>query len=195
MAEIETGLTQSSNIANSTSSQSFNTHRLNTEINKSTVLKNNSSETNKKPAVTVRQTKISDLLGPSTSAASSSSITVSNEHQNYKSTESNSRSVKQASGKRVASSPVHAETKRPSVEIHLPEDDWDDIDMDVNVSNPLIKIFKSASIIKYSKIQVKQNEWICSGTVIDQTTKYEVEFSSEVSNEFMNSNYKNNELV
>lgn len=182
MAEIETGLIESRTIANSTPLQSFNTHRPNTEIKKPIVPKNNNSETNRKPAVSVRQTKISDMLGASTSMASSSSSAMSTWQQNYKPIESNSTVAKQASGKRVASSPVHAETKRPSVEIHMPKDDWDDIDMDFNVSNPLIKVFKSASVIKYSKIQVKQNEWICSGSVIDETTKHEVEFSSEVSN-------------
>lgn len=182
MAEIETGLTESRNIASSTPLQSINTHQLNYEINKSIVPKNNSFEINKKPAVTVRQTKISDILGSSTSMTSSSSSAVSTWHQNYSSIESNSTSVKQAPGKRVASSPVHSETKRPSIEVHMPEDDWDDIDMNVNISNPLIKVIKSASVIKYSKIQVKQNEWICSGSVMDETTKHEVEFSSDVSN-------------
>lgn len=188
MAEIETGLIESRSIASSTPVQSFDTHRPSTEIKKPTVPKNNNSETSRKPAVSVRQTKISDMLGASTSTASSSSLGMSTWHQNHKPIESNSTLAKQASGKRVASSPLHAETKRPSVEIHMLEDDWDNIDMDVNVSNPLTKIFKSASIIKYSKIQVKQSEWICSGSVMDETTKHEVEFSSEVSIKFINSN-------
>lgn len=197
MAEIETGLAQSSNV-NATPLQTFNTHQLNTKVNKPTVSKINNTERHR-PAVTVKQTKISDMLGPSTSSnsiASSSSSAASTSHQNYRSTESNTITVKQASGKRVASSPVHTETKRPSVEIHMPEDDWDDIDMDVNILNPLIKVFESASVIKNSKIQVKQNEWICSGIVLDVTTKHEVEFSSEVSHNLSitNSKYSKNLL-
>jgi len=183
MAEIETRLTQSNNVVNSKPLQTFNANQHNTIVNKTNISnpKNNNILTNKKPTVTTKQTKISDMLGASTSTASSRSLVVeSTRRQNDGSIENNSMAVKQTSGKRIATSPVYTETKRPSVELHTPEDNWGDIDMDIDVSGPLIKVINSASIVKNSKIQVKQNEWICSGIVMDESRHEEVEFSSEV---------------
>jgi len=183
MAEIETRLTQSNNVANSAPPlQTFDTHKHNTEVNKTSIsVPKNNNITNKKPAVTARQTKISDMLGPSTSTAYKSSVAEPIRCQNDRTIENNSMNIKQISGKRNASSPVYTETKRPSIELHIPEDDWGDIDMDIDVSNPLIKVLNSVSIVKNSKIQVKQNEWICSGIMMDESKHEEVEFSSEVS--------------
>ncbi|XP_025205637.1 recQ-mediated genome instability protein 1-like isoform X3 [Melanaphis sacchari] len=183
MAEIETRLTQSNNIVNSVPLQTFDAHQHDTNVNKTKVSapKNNNLITNKKPVVTAKQTKISDMLGPSTASTSSrNSFAESTRHQNDNTIDNNSMSVKHISGKRIASSPIYTETKRPSIELHTPEDDWGDIDMDIDVSNPLIKILNSASIVKNSKIQVKQNEWICSGIVMDESKHEEVEFSSDV---------------
>jgi len=180
MAEIETRLTQSNNVANSV--PLLQTHQHNTKVNKTTIsVPKNNNITNKKPAVTARQTKISDMLGPSTSTAYKSSVAEPNRCQNDRTIENNNTNIKQISGKRNASSPVYTETKRPSIELHRSEDDWSDIDMDIDVSNPLIKVLNSASIVKNSKIQVKQNEWICSGIMMDESKHEEVEFSSEVS--------------
>lgn len=182
MAEIETGITQSDNIVKSAPLQTHQStlYQYNTEVNKPTSsVSKNTLETKQIPT-TSRQTKISDILRPSTSKLVTSSITESTRRQNDWSIESNSVAVEQPPGKRVASSPIHVEPKRRSIEPHLPRDIWDDIDMDIDISNPLIKVLKSASVVKYSKIQVKQNKWICSGTVMDES-KYEVEFSSEVS--------------
>jgi len=179
MAEIETRLTQSNNVANSVPPlQTFDTHQHNTKVNTTTIsVPKNNNITNKKPAVTARQTKISDMLGPSTSTAYKSSVAEPIRCPNDRTMENNSLNIKQISGKRNASSPVYTETKRPSIELHRPEDVWGDID----VSNPLIKVLNSASIVKNSKIQVKQNEWICSGIMMDESKHEEVEFSSEVS--------------
>uniref|UniRef100_A0A2S2P477 RecQ-mediated genome instability protein 1 n=1 Tax=Schizaphis graminum TaxID=13262 RepID=A0A2S2P477_SCHGA len=182
VAEIETRLTQSNNV-NSVSLQTFNTHQQNTKVNKTNISapKNNKIITNKKPLVTEKQTKIPDMLGPSTSSTSNRNLFAeSARHQNDNTIDNNSIPVKHVSGKRIATSPVYTETKRPSIELHTLDDDWDDIDMDIDVSNPLIKILNSASIVKNSKIQVKQNEWICSGIVMDESKHEEVEFSSEV---------------
>ncbi|XP_022165868.1 recQ-mediated genome instability protein 1-like isoform X2 [Myzus persicae] len=177
MAEIETKFTESNNV----SLQTFGTDQNNTKVNKTTIaVPKNNNITNKKPAVTAKQTKISDMLGPSTSTAFRGSVAESTRCQNDRSIENNSKNVKQISAKRIASSPVYTETKRPSIELPKPDDDWGDIDMDIDVSNPLIKVLNSASIIKNSKIQVKQNEWICSGIVMDESKHEEAEFSSEV---------------
>jgi len=183
VAEIETKIAQSGVMTNSTPLQ--NSSKINKP--KCSVPKSKNIETKKKPTPTVRQTKISDILGPSISKMSNSSTgQSSSRNQNDWSVENNSNSfasllgAKQTTGKRVASSPVHTETKRPSVDSHISEDVWDDIDMDVNISSPLVKVLKSASVVKKSKIQVKQNKWVCSGVVMDET-KHEVEFSSEVS--------------
>lgn len=186
VAEIETGLAQSSKAVNSTTFNTFNVHQHNTtKVNKPAVPKTKKADTNRKLAVTGKQTKISDMLGPSTSMASFSSSAVPTRNQNDRTVESNSATLQQTLGKRIATSPLHTETKRPSVEFQESDVDWDDMDVDmdidVNISNPLVKVFSSASVIKNSKIQVKQNEWICSGIVMDGTTKHEVEFSSEVS--------------
>jgi len=176
----ETKLTQS-NVSNSVPLQTFDTPLHNTNVNNTKISVPKSNITNKKPAVTGRQTKISDMLAPSTSTASRSSVAEPTRCQNDDTIENNSMNVKQISGKRIASSPVYTETKKPSIELHRPDDDWGDIDMDIDVSNPLIKVIHSASIVKNSKIQVKQNEWICSGIVMDESKHEEVEFSSEVS--------------
>lgn len=188
MVDIEIKIAQSENIVNPTPLQTFNAFQNNNKVNTptSSVPTNKYTETKKKSIPTIRQTKIPDILGTSTSKTSSSSTSQSSIHQNDCSVESNSNSIaklldiEQTSGKRVASSPVHAETKKPLVEFHISEDVWDDIDMDIDISNPLIKVLKSASVVKNSKIQVKQNKWICSGIVMSET-KHEVEFSSEVS--------------
>lgn len=180
VAEIETKFTQSNNVINSAP---FDTHQPNTKVNTTEIAvpKNNNIITNKKPTVTAKQAKISDMLGPSTSTASNrSSVAEPTRCQNDKIIENSSMNVKHTSGKRNASSPVYTETKRPSIELHTLEDDWGDIDMDIDVSNPLIKVLNSASIVKNSKIQVKQNEWICSGIVMDESKHEEVEFSSNV---------------
>lgn len=171
VAEIETNIAQSS----TTPVQTTKAQKHNTKINKPplSVPKVSNIETNKKPT-TVRQTKISDLLGSSTSKTSTS--------YSHQVVESNSLINKQASGKRVASSPVNTETKKLSVEFHDPEDIWDDFDMDVDVLNTSTKVLNCASVFKNSKIQVKQDEWICSGIVMEGTKQEEVEFSSEVSN-------------
>lgn len=176
----ETKLTQS-NMSNSVPLQTFDTPLHNTNVNNTKISVPKSNITNKKPAVIGRQTKISDMLAPSTSTASRSSVAKPTWCQNDSTIENNSMNVKQISGKRIASSPVYTETKKPSIEEHRPDDDWGDIDMDIDVSNPLIKVINSASIVKNSKIQVKQNEWICSGIVMDESKHEEVEFSSEVS--------------
>lgn len=183
MAEIETRLTQSDNVANSVPPlQTFDTHQHNTNVNKiTTSVPKNNNITNKNPAVNARQTKISDMLGPSTSTASTNSVAEPIRFQNDRTIENNSMNIKQISGKRIASSPVYTETKRPSIELHTPEDNWGDIDIDIDVSNPLIKVINSASIVKNSKIQVKQNEWICSGIMMDESKHEEVEFSPDVS--------------
>lgn len=178
VAEIETIIPQSKNIVNSTNAYQHNT---NINLPKSSVPKNN-IKTNKKPINTIRQTKISDMLVPSssTSTVTSNSMDKPIKCQNEQSIESNNITVKQSSEKRLAS-PVHTETKRSSVEQYIteiPEDIWES--MDVDVTNPSVKVLKSASVVKNSKIQVKQNEWICSGIVVDETGQKEVEFSSEV---------------
>lgn len=208
VAEIETKFSQSNNKINSVSSITLNTKQHNTNTNNPTLLvPKNNDLTNRKP-VTTKQTKISDMLGSSTSAASSSSITestrptkifdmfnpstsTSSKHlkaestrcQNDQSMEFNCMAVKQSSGKRVASSPIQAQTKRPSTDLHVSEEDWDltDMDIDIDFSNPLVKILNSALVVKNSKIQVKKNEWICSGIVKSETQSEEVEFSSKVS--------------
>lgn len=183
MAEIETQLTQSNNIVNSVPPQTFDAHQHNIKVNKTNISapKNNNIITNKKPLITAKQTKISDMLGPSTSSTSSrNSFAESTRCQNDNNIDNSHMAVKHTSGKRIASSPVYTETKRASIELHTPVDDWDDMDMDIDVLNPLIKVLNSASIVKNSKIQVKQNEWICSGIVMDESKHEEVEFSSEV---------------
>lgn len=169
VAEIETNIAQSNN----TPVQTINLQKHNTKINKSplSVPKNNNIETNKKPT-TVRQIKISDILGASTSSKSASC--------SHLEVENNSTFNKQASGKRVASSPVNTETKKLSVKFNEPEDVWDDFDMDVDILDTSTKILNCASVFKNSKIQVKQDEWICSGIVMEETKQEEVEFSSEV---------------
>lgn len=186
MAEIETQLTQSNNIVNSVPQQTFDAHQHNTKVNKTNISppKKNNIITNKKPLVTAKQTKISDMLGPSTSSISSrNSFAESTRCQNDNRIDNSHKGVQHTSGKRIASSPVYTETKRPSIELHTPVDDWGDMDMDmdIDVLNPSIKVLNSASIVKNSKIQVKQNEWICSGIVMDESKHEEVEFSSEVS--------------
>lgn len=188
VAEIETKIAQSSNVANSTPLQTCNALQSDNKVNKPTcsIPKNMSINTKIKSTPTIRQTKLSDILVPNISKISSNSTAQSSKHQKEWSTENNSNSTaslldaKPTSGKRIASSPVHTETKRPSVEFDISQEIWDDIDMDVNFSNPLIKVLKSASIVKCSKIQVKQNRWICSGIIVMDKTEYEVEFSSEV---------------
>lgn len=183
MVEIETGITQSDNLIKSAPPLKIHQQTLNqynTQVNKPTgSISKNKIETKQIPTTTARQTKISDILRPSTSKLVTSSLTESTKCQNDWSVESNSIAVKQPPGKRVASSPVHVKPKRPSIESHIHGEIWDDIDMDINISNQLIKVLKSASVVKNSKIQVKQNKWICSGIVVDES-KYEVEFSSEV---------------
>lgn len=204
VAEIETRFTQSNNEINTLPLSTSNAQQHYTKANNPKMSKNN-KVTNKKPASTIKQTKISDMLGSSTSAASSSSITKSTKMFDTfgpsTSTSSNNliagstkcltntpieyncMAVKQTSGKRIASSPIQAKTKRPSTDNHISNEDWDltDMDLDIDVSNPLVKVLKSASVVKNSKIQVKQNEWICSGIVKEETKTEEVEFSSKVS--------------
>jgi len=183
VAEIETKMAQSNNVVDSKSLQTFNTLQHNTEVNKTTfsVPMNTNIETIRKPTPSTKQTKLTNMLGSSTSTTSCSSIAEPTRLQNDWKSQNNDIANSQMSGKRIASSPIHDETKRSLVEIYNPEDIWNDIDMDVNVSTPLVKILSSTTIIKNSKIQVKQNKWICSGIVIDQTKEIEVEFSSEVS--------------
>lgn len=210
VAEIETKFSQSNNKINSVPLATINTqHNTEAYYSQLSVPKNN-KVTNKKPISITKQTKISDMLSSGTSAASSSSVTDSTRPINMfgmfgpstssssnnlltKSTkcqtdepiEYNCMAIKQISGKRVASSPVQAKTKRPSTEIHISEEDWDltDLNVDIDISDPLVKVFKSASVVKNSKIQVKQNKWICSGIVKEETKTEEVEFSSKVSYE------------
>lgn len=188
MAEIETGISQSDNIVKSAPKQTLNVYPHNntsTKVNKPTCsVPKSKIETKQLPSTTIRQTKISDILRPSTSKLVTSSITESIKRPNDWSIESHSLAVEQSSGKRLASSPVHAQPKRSSIEPHIPEEIWDNMDMDVDDSNPLIKVLKFASVVKNSKIQVKQNKWICSGIVVDES-KYEVEFSSDVSCKFL----------
>ncbi|XP_025416538.1 uncharacterized protein LOC112687804 isoform X2 [Sipha flava] len=207
VVEIEKRFSQSNNKMNSVPSATINTQNSTKAYNpKLSILKNNKI-TNKKLISTIKQTKISDMLGSSTSAASSSSVTESTRPINMfdmfgpstssssnnllarstkcqadESIENNCMAMKQSSGKRVASSPIQAKTKRPSIEIHIPEEDWDlsTMNVDIDISDPLVKVFKSASIVKNSKIQVKQNEWICSGIIKEETKTEEVEFSSKV---------------
>lgn len=183
VAEIETRIPQPENLVNSTLLQSTNAYQNNTKINKptSSVPKKNNIKTNKKPINTIRQTKISDMLGPNTSTVSSNSKDKPIKCQNEWSARSNNTEVEQSLGKRLASSPVHKETKKPPIKHYIsevPEDIWEN--MDVDVLNPLVKVLKFASVVKNSKIQVKQNKWICSGIVTDETGQKEVEFSSEV---------------
>lgn len=183
VAEIETGITQSDNIVKSAPLQTHQStsYQYKPEVNKATgSVSKNKIETKQIPTTTTRQTKISDILRPSTSKLVTSSITETTKCQNDRSVKSNSVAVEQPPGKREASSPVHVEPKRRSIEPQLPTEIWDDIDMDIDISNPLIKVLKSSSVVKNSKIQVKQNKWICSGIVVDES-KYEVEFSSKVS--------------
>lgn len=183
VAEIETQIAQSVNEMKSTPAQT-SVPKNNTNVNQptSSVSKHNTLET-KKQLIAVKQTKISDMLGPSTSAAFHSSLVKLPlpKYKNDSCIEKYDLANKQTSGKRVASSPVRTETKKSSVEFHNPEDIWDDIDMDFDDSSSLIKVLKSTSVVKNSKIQVKQNEWICSGIIMDETNQKEVEFSSEVS--------------
>ncbi|VVC40030.1 Hypothetical protein CINCED_3A012740 [Cinara cedri] len=183
VAEIETKFAQSNNTVESTPLQTFNAHQnIIKKEQKPTksVSKNNKVETIKKTATTTRQTKISDILGPSTSTSSSSSLLSTVRQQNDNHVKVGNTADIQTLGKRVASSPLHTDTKRPSVEQYRPEEIWDDINMDIDVSNPLIKILKCTSVYKNSKIQVKQNEWVCAGILLDANKHLEVEFSSKV---------------
>lgn len=183
--ENETEIAQYNNTVKSPPLQAFNVqqHNIKKEHKPTISLPNNNRVvTNRKAATTTRQTKITNILGPSTSRASSSNSLISTaSHQNDKSVKVSSTAVKQTSGKRIASSPLQTDKKRPSVEPYIPEDIWDDINMDIEDSNPLIKVLKCTPVYKNSKIQVKQNEWVCSGTVIDENKHVEVEFSSKVS--------------
>lgn len=81
------------------------------------------------------------------------------------------------SGKKEASgSPLQAQTKRPSLEYKV-------ADKDSNTklfSNSYSKILNSVKIVKLSKIQVKQNEWICSGSIVCEAKQEDVEFSASV---------------
>lgn len=183
VAEIESRIAQPDNTVNSTPFQTI-THHPNNKTNKPnfSVPNNKNIETKNRVTSSAKQTKISHMLAPSTSKTPHSSVHEPPRNHNDIPVKKQSVLINQATGKRVASSPVHAEFKRPSVKFHNPEDIWDDIVMDVDISNPLIKVLKSASVVKYSKIQVKQTEWICSGTVLDDDmSEKEVELSSEVS--------------
>lgn len=191
MAEIETKISQSHNIApvNSALLQTSNAHQHNIKVNNPTSsfpktnknTKNTNLETNKKSCSTVKQTKISDILKPSSSKASCSSKVETTRHQVDSSVKNVRMDVKQSSGKREASSPVNIKTKRPSDVQEIPEEIWDDFSMDVDISNlNTIKVLKSASVLKYTKIQVKE-DWVLSGIVIDGTEHIEVDFSSKVS--------------
>lgn len=184
VVENETEIAQYNNKVKSPPLQAFNAQQHNIKIELKptiSVPNNNIVKTNRKAVTTTRQTKISNILGPSTSKSSSSSLISAVSHQNDKPVNASSTAVKQTLGKRIASSPLHTDKKRPSVEPYRPEDIWDDINMDVDDSNPLIKVLKCTPVYKNSKIQVKQNEWVCSGTVIDENKHVEVEFSSKVS--------------
>lgn len=182
VVEMETKIAESNNPVKSTQFQTSQmTHQNNIkkeQIPTISVTKNNKVETIKRAVTTAGPTKMSDIVGPSTSVASSSSLISTARYPNDKDVIVNSTDITQTSGKRIASSPLHMDTKRPSIELYKSEDIWDVINMER--SNPLIKILKCTSVYKNSKIQIKQNEWVCSGTVIDKNTLVEVEFSSEV---------------
>lgn len=182
VAEIETRIPQSYNVVNSRQTTDANQHNIIVNKPSSSIPKNNNIKTNNHPTSTTRQAKISDMLGPSTSTMSSNSIDKPTGCPNElnKKIEKNNTTVKQASGKRLASSPVYTETKKPLFEHYIPENIWDDI-MDVDIIDSSVKVLKSASVVKNSKIQVKQNKWICSGIVTDEIGHKEVEFSSDVS--------------
>lgn len=183
MAEIETGIAQSKTAVNLIPVQTFNTNQQNSKLNKPKSLVPEKeifpTESNKKTTVTVRQTKISDILAPSTSNTKTSSLATETTRKHDSYMETYNTDAKQMPGKREASSPVNTEPKRPSIEFHETFDDWDDVDMDT-FSNSKVKVLNSTSVIKNSKIQVKQNEWICSGIVLNETKREEVEFSSKV---------------
>lgn len=122
------------------------------------------------------------MLGQSTSIMSNNSVAeVLNHQSGDRPIESNQMPTKQKLGKRIASSPLDEQFKKSPVELNNSENIWNDIFMDTDIPNPLIKVLKSTSVMKNSKIQVKQDEWICSGILIDNMNKIEVEFSSEVS--------------
>lgn len=186
MAEIETQINQSDNIVNSASLQTSNVDQHNIKVNNPTfsVPKTNSLETNKKLHSTAKQTKISDILKPSSSKAFSSSVVESTKHQVDVSVKNIRMDIKQPSGKREASSPVNIKTKRISDGLEIPEEIWDDFSMDIDISNlneiQSCKVLKSASVLKYTKIQVKE-DWVLSGIVVDGTEHIEVDFSSKVS--------------
>lgn len=124
------------------------------------------------------------MLSQSTSTTSNSVMAELLDHRSDRSIENNKIPDKQKLGKRIASSPLDEKFKRPPVELHNSQNIWNDIFMDIDIPNPLIKVLKSTSVVKNSKIQVKQDEWICSGILMDNMNKIEVEFSSEVSYKF-----------
>lgn len=179
VAEMETGIAQSNNLIDYMPQSTFDTRQQNTGVNKPIQSVPKNSVVEKKKTTTVRQTKLSDMLGPSTSSSSYSNNFSTNITTGHN-IERNNVVGKQTSSKREASSPVHAQTKRPSTELHGSLSNSNNVDMD-KVTNPLVKTIQAATFIKNSKIQIKQNEWICSGMLLNGTKQEEVEFSSEVS--------------
>ncbi|XP_050522458.1 recQ-mediated genome instability protein 1-like isoform X2 [Daktulosphaira vitifoliae] len=181
ITEIESHIIQTSNITEAptlskelcktTQKSSSNCNdNFSISINTNT---NKSDKTNEN--IQLKQNQITDIFRPSHSK--SNNLTVNSVHKFNTSTDTNNSSNAQVTGKREASgSPLQAQTKRPSLEYKV-------ADKDLNISNTELfvnsnnKIFNSVKVVKLSKIQVKQSEWICSGTIICDSKQEDVEFS------------------
>ncbi|XP_050440856.1 recQ-mediated genome instability protein 1-like [Adelges cooleyi] len=173
VAELESRLNQPTSTESSTRQLSLPQQHKN--IINTSIPENISKPTVKKTNVT-KQTKLSNVFNSQNPGPSRHSVHPTSNILNT-SIETNNSADNQISAKREASSsPVHAQPKRSSLEFQVTDVEMDTIDFEF----PEYKTVNEAKTVQLSKIQVKQNKWICSGKISYGTIHEDVEFSTPV---------------